>query len=77
MLFSTQGPELSTSTQCHSPSSVVDDLLDNTTNVTVSLGEVVVTETSWVLVQVRVGLEDTTVLPLRANNTSPVCPRRV
>ena len=44
--------------------SIVDDLLDDTSNVAVSLSEVVVPELGWVLVQVGVGLEDTPRLSL-------------
>lgn len=51
--------------------SVVDDLLDDTSDVSISLSEVVVSELGWVLVQVGVGLEDTTRLSLRTNNTTP------
>lgn len=53
----------------YSPASVVDDLADNTTDVTVLLGKVEVTETRGVLVVVGVGLEDTTRLPLGTNDT--------
>lgn len=53
----------------YSPASVVDDLAHNTTDVTVLLGKVEVTETSGVLVVVGVGLEDTTRLPLGTNDT--------
>lgn len=52
-----------------SPTSVVDDLANNTTDVTVLLGKVEVTETGGVLVVVGVGLEDTTRLPLGTNDT--------
>lgn len=55
----------------YSPTSVVDDLLDDTTDVPVSLRVVVVPELGWVLVQVGVGLEDPTGLSLRANDTTP------
>lgn len=50
-------------------SSVVDDVLYDTTDVTVSLGKVERTETSWVLSVVGVGLEDTTGLSLVADDS--------
>lgn len=53
----------------NSPARVVDDLADDTTDVTVLLSKVEVAETSGVLVVVGVGLEDTTRLPLGTNDT--------
>lgn len=53
----------------YSPAGVVDDLADDTTDVTVLLSKVEVAETSGVLVVVGVGLEDTTRLPLGTDNT--------
>jgi hypothetical protein len=47
----------------------VDDLANDTTDVTVLLSKVEVPETSGVLVVVRVGLEDPTRLPLGKNDT--------
>lgn len=47
----------------------MDDLADDTTDVTVLLSKVEVAETSGVLVVVGVGLEDTTRLPLGTDNT--------
>jgi hypothetical protein len=46
----------------------VDNVLDDTTDVTVLLGKVNVAETSGVLVVVGVGLEDTPRLPLGSDN---------
>lgn len=61
----------------HSPASVVDDLADNTTDVTVLLGKVEVAVTRGVLVVVRVGLEDPTRLPLGTNDTLQVSKRKL
>lgn len=58
--------------KCHSPTRVVDDLLDYAADVTIALSVVVVPQLSWVLVQVGVGPEDPARLPLRANDTTPV-----
>lgn len=53
----------------NAPSRVVDDVLDNTTDVTVLLGEVESTESRGGLVQVRVRLEDTSGLSLVLDDT--------
>jgi hypothetical protein len=55
--------------------SVVDDLANDTTDVTVLLGKVEVAVTRGVLVVVGVGLEDATRLPLGTNNTLQVSQR--
>lgn len=55
----------------HSPASVVDNLTNNATDVTVLLRKVEVAETSRVLVVVGVRLEDATRLPLGTNNALP------
>lgn len=52
--------------------SVVDDLLDYTTDVAVTLSIVVSTELGWGLVVVGVRLENTTVFTLRSDDSTPV-----
>lgn len=52
----------------HLPTSIVDDLLDDTTNVTVLLGVVVDTQLGRSLVVLGVSGEDTTALSLSSND---------
>lgn len=62
-------PEQDCEQDGNAPSGVVDDVLDNTTDVTVLLGEVESTESRGGLVQVRVRLEDTSGLSLVLDDT--------
>lgn len=57
----------------HLPTSVVDDLLDNTSDVTVALGVVVDTELGGGLVVLGVSGEDTTALSLSSNDPTHCC----
>lgn len=61
----------------HLPAGVVDDLLDDTSDVAISLSEIVVAKTSGVLVEVSMGLENSSGLSLRADDTSPTGVRDV
>jgi hypothetical protein len=51
------------------PSRVVDDLPNNTPDVTVLLGEIQVPKLGGVLVEVGVGSEDSTRFPLGSDNS--------
>jgi hypothetical protein len=64
-----QGTALGEYQDSHEPSSVVDDVLDNTTDVTVLLGKVESTETGGGLAVGSVRLEDPSGLPLVADDT--------
>lgn len=55
------------------PTSVVDDLLDDTSDVTVALGVVVNAELGGGLVVLGVSGEDTTALTLSSNDTTHCC----
>jgi hypothetical protein len=47
----------------------VDDLPNNTPDVTVLLGEIQVPKLGWVLVEIGVGSEDSTRFPLGSDNS--------
>lgn len=59
--------------QRYLPTGVVDDLLDNTSDVTVALGVVVDTELGGSLVVLGVSGEDTAALTLSSNDTTHGC----
>ena len=54
----------------HLPTGIVDNLLDNTSDVTVALGVVVDTQLGGSLVVLGVSGEDTTALSLSSNDTT-------
>lgn len=53
-----------------SPTRVMDNLLYEATDVSITFGKVERAEAGWVLVQASVGLEDGMRAPLRTNNAT-------